>query len=213
MDTQPDSGMSQNNTRICDAAGVETRHRRLHSMNAKWIERFVELAAHISQWSKDPSLQVGAVIIRPDRTVASVGFNGLPRAWKTMWSVWATATRNCATRSTQSSTRSSPPRSRSPATRSWSTRSSPAPNAPPPSSRQGSPRSSVQGSPVLRHVRIMCRRLRHVGVPPSRLHAPCSMKQGSWSGGSKITKFVARSYLSGNRTKRPESCLDRVNLI
>jgi len=48
-------------------------------MDAKWIERFVELAAHIATWSKDPSLQVGAVIIRPDRTVASVGFNGLPR--------------------------------------------------------------------------------------------------------------------------------------
>jgi len=49
-------------------------------MDAKWIERFVDLAAHIAQWSKDPSSQVGAVIIRPDRSVASVGFNGLPRA-------------------------------------------------------------------------------------------------------------------------------------
>jgi len=49
-------------------------------MNAKWIERFVSLAAHIATWSKDPSSQVGAVIIRPDRSVASVGFNGLPRA-------------------------------------------------------------------------------------------------------------------------------------
>ena len=49
-------------------------------MNAKWVERFINLAAHVATWSKDPSSQVGAVIIRPDRSVASVGFNGLPRA-------------------------------------------------------------------------------------------------------------------------------------
>lgn len=48
-------------------------------MDAKWIERFINLAAHVGAWSKDPSSQVGAVIIRPDRSVASVGFNGLPR--------------------------------------------------------------------------------------------------------------------------------------
>lgn len=49
-------------------------------MDAKWVERFINLAAHVATWSKDPSSQVGAVIIRPDRSVASVGFNGLPRA-------------------------------------------------------------------------------------------------------------------------------------
>jgi dCMP deaminase len=49
-------------------------------MDAKWIERFINLAAQVGSWSKDPSSQVGAVIIRPDRSVASVGFNGLPRA-------------------------------------------------------------------------------------------------------------------------------------
>jgi dCMP deaminase len=48
-------------------------------MNAKWTARFINLAAHVAGWSKD-STQVGAVIIRPDRSVASVGFNGLPRA-------------------------------------------------------------------------------------------------------------------------------------
>lgn len=48
-------------------------------MDAKWTARFINLAAHVAQWSKDPSSQVGAVIIRPDRSVASIGFNGLPR--------------------------------------------------------------------------------------------------------------------------------------
>jgi deoxycytidylate deaminase len=30
-------------------------------------------------WSKDPSTKVGAVIVRPDLTVASIGYNGFPR--------------------------------------------------------------------------------------------------------------------------------------
>jgi dCMP deaminase len=45
----------------------------------RWDCRFLELAAHIAQWSKDPSTKVGAVIVRPDLTIASVGFNGFPK--------------------------------------------------------------------------------------------------------------------------------------
>lgn len=45
----------------------------------KWDTRFIDLANHIAQWSKDPSTKVGAVIVRPDRSIASVGFNGFPR--------------------------------------------------------------------------------------------------------------------------------------
>lgn len=48
-------------------------------MNSKWQARFIDLAKEVSTWSKDPSSCVGAVIVRPDRTVASVGFNGFPR--------------------------------------------------------------------------------------------------------------------------------------
>jgi len=44
-----------------------------------WDERFLQLAQHIAQWSKDPSTKVGAVIVRPNRTIASVGYNGFPR--------------------------------------------------------------------------------------------------------------------------------------
>lgn len=43
-----------------------------------WDERFIRLARHISTWSKDPSTQCGGVIVRPDKTVASFGFNGFP---------------------------------------------------------------------------------------------------------------------------------------
>lgn len=44
----------------------------------KWDLRFLELAKFISGWSKDPSTKVGAVIVRPNRSVCSVGFNGFP---------------------------------------------------------------------------------------------------------------------------------------
>lgn len=48
----------------------------------KWDRRFLELAGHIAQWSKDPSTQVGAVIVRPNRTIASLGYNGFVRGFK-----------------------------------------------------------------------------------------------------------------------------------
>jgi len=45
----------------------------------KWEKRFFEMAQLVSTWSKDPSTKVGAVIVRPDNTVASVGYNGFPK--------------------------------------------------------------------------------------------------------------------------------------
>lgn len=44
-----------------------------------WDVRFLGLAKLVSTWSKDPSTQCGAVIVRPDKTIASVGFNGFPK--------------------------------------------------------------------------------------------------------------------------------------
>lgn len=44
----------------------------------KWDRRYLEMAKLVSTWSKDPSTQTGAVIVRPDKSVASVGFNGFP---------------------------------------------------------------------------------------------------------------------------------------
>ncbi|MEC8672013.1 MAG: CMP deaminase, partial [Candidatus Thermoplasmatota archaeon] len=46
---------------------------------SKWDQRFLELAKQISTWSKDPSTQVGCVVVGPDREIRSTGFNGLPR--------------------------------------------------------------------------------------------------------------------------------------
>ena len=48
-------------------------------MMTDWNKRFLKLAKHISEWSKDPSTQVGCVVVGPDREIRSTGFNGLPR--------------------------------------------------------------------------------------------------------------------------------------
>ena len=36
-------------------------------MGDKWDKRFLELAKHISLWSKDPSKKVGCVVVGEDR--------------------------------------------------------------------------------------------------------------------------------------------------
>ena len=46
---------------------------------AKWDRRFLKIAREVATWSKDPSTQVGAVIVDPDQRVVSLGYNGLPR--------------------------------------------------------------------------------------------------------------------------------------
>ncbi|MFL2963319.1 MAG: deoxycytidylate deaminase [Candidatus Thalassarchaeaceae archaeon] len=48
-------------------------------MTGKWDLRFIDLAKHISEWSKDPSTKVGCVIVGEDREIRSTGFNGFPR--------------------------------------------------------------------------------------------------------------------------------------
>lgn len=45
---------------------------------SKWDLRFLRLAAHISEWSKDPSTKVGAVIVDHKNRVVSLGYNGFP---------------------------------------------------------------------------------------------------------------------------------------
>ena len=52
---------------------------RIQKAVANWDKRFLGLAEHVASWSKDPRTQVGAVIVRPNRTVVSVGYNGFPR--------------------------------------------------------------------------------------------------------------------------------------
>lgn len=42
----------------------------------KWDNRFLELAKFVSQWSRDPSTKVGAVIVDKMNRIVSLGYNG-----------------------------------------------------------------------------------------------------------------------------------------
>lgn len=45
----------------------------------KWDLRFIHLANQVSQWSKDPSTKVGAIIVDKDRRIVAAGYNGAPK--------------------------------------------------------------------------------------------------------------------------------------
>ena len=47
-----------------------------------WGDKYIHLAKEISTWSKDPSTQVGAVVVGCDGQILSQGFNGFPRGIK-----------------------------------------------------------------------------------------------------------------------------------
>lgn len=47
--------------------------------NMKWDLFFLNMCDLVSGLSKDPSTKTGAIIVRPDKTVASTGFNGFPK--------------------------------------------------------------------------------------------------------------------------------------
>lgn len=48
------------------------------SWSPRWISHFLDRARVVAEMSKDPSTKTGAVIVRPDKTVCSEGFNGFP---------------------------------------------------------------------------------------------------------------------------------------
>ena len=45
----------------------------------KWNYRFMEMALHVSTWSKDQSTKVGCIVVGPDKEIRSQGYNGFPR--------------------------------------------------------------------------------------------------------------------------------------
>lgn len=44
-----------------------------------WDLWYLGMAKYVSTKSRDPSTQTGAIIVRPNKSVASVGFNGFPQ--------------------------------------------------------------------------------------------------------------------------------------
>jgi len=62
--------MTEEHAGTCECQSCE---RRL-----KWDLRYMHLAREVSKWSKDPSTQVGAVLIGLDPRDLAVGYNGFP---------------------------------------------------------------------------------------------------------------------------------------
>ena len=56
----------------------EPKENDMRERQEKWDMRYVRLAQEVATWSKDPSTKVGAVLVRPNNSVASTGFNGFP---------------------------------------------------------------------------------------------------------------------------------------
>jgi dCMP deaminase len=48
-------------------------------MYNKWDKKYIDLASHVSTWSKDPSTKIGAVAVNPKGQVLATGYNGFPR--------------------------------------------------------------------------------------------------------------------------------------
>jgi len=49
------------------------------TLSNDWDTRFLDLAEHISAWSKDPSKKIGAVAVGAQRQILAQGYNGFPR--------------------------------------------------------------------------------------------------------------------------------------
>ena len=45
----------------------------------KWDGRFLDAAALVASWSKDPSTRVGCVIVNERRHIVATGYNGFPK--------------------------------------------------------------------------------------------------------------------------------------
>ena len=56
-----------------------SKYNPLHITSKKWDLRYLDLAKHISTWSKDPSTKIGAIAIGKNGQVLSQGYNGFPR--------------------------------------------------------------------------------------------------------------------------------------
>lgn len=59
-----------------------TSTENIYEVMQKWDNRFMNLAGQVATWSKDPSKQVGAVIVDDKRRVIGLGYNGFPRGVK-----------------------------------------------------------------------------------------------------------------------------------
>lgn len=66
--------------RTLDLDLIQLRNGKLISRSDKrWLDRHLALAEYVKGWSKDPSTQVGAVVVSGvDRRWVAIGYNGFP---------------------------------------------------------------------------------------------------------------------------------------
>ena len=57
-------------------------------MNATKLKVFSKIVIDISELSKDPRQKVGALILRPDLSICSMGYNGFPKGFPDDMDVW-----------------------------------------------------------------------------------------------------------------------------
>lgn len=61
----------------CDVNPSKRVRKRANAMS--WDDYFMSVAFLSSLRSKDPSTQVGACIVNPDKRIVGIGYNGFPR--------------------------------------------------------------------------------------------------------------------------------------
>ncbi|CAM9735433.1 unnamed protein product [Ectocarpus fasciculatus] len=61
------------------AAAIDLPRTLKRSGVVSWDDYFMAVAFLSSQRSKDPSTQVGACIVNPDKRIVGIGYNGFPR--------------------------------------------------------------------------------------------------------------------------------------
>lgn len=61
---------------------LATLNSTQHQEPSKWDVRFLHLCELVAGWSKDSSTKCGACVVRPDKTVLSLGYNGFPRGMR-----------------------------------------------------------------------------------------------------------------------------------
>jgi dCMP deaminase len=62
-----------------ETAMIRTKGGPMFVTENKWDIRILKLAREIASWSKDPSTQVGAVIVDAKHRIIGTGYNGFPR--------------------------------------------------------------------------------------------------------------------------------------
>jgi dCMP deaminase len=51
----------------------------MSNTSTSWVKKYIDLAEHVSLWSKDPSTKIGCVAVGKHGQILSQGYNGFPR--------------------------------------------------------------------------------------------------------------------------------------